>query len=400
MEFNYDFEIIDSNDENGRYRRPRQTGVGKKRRSSASPLLVVLVIILFLTSATLGAAFYFNTQTIEAQQETIRSLSGNVAELNESNVTMSGEIVELNEANDNLSASNERLSSDVELLSSILDENELRREIINLFEAKNSTYTVLKKIYPDKQVLLDDGGFTFHDINRDLKLCDYEKENFVYYDDSGRMAYTEDGKVVSEKGFDVSKFNHEIDWAQAADAGWDFAFIRLGVRGYVTGEIVKDEFFDANVKGAKENDIDLGVYFFSQAIDRREAEEEADFVIDLLKENEVSCPVVLDIEKIDNPDTTPRTLSLTPEERTDIALAFCDRIREAGYEPMIYGNLYTFLKLLELSRLEDVDKWYAGYINEEDRQPYFAYRFRIWQYTSAGAVPGISGKVDLNIKMY
>ncbi len=400
MEIRHDFEIIDSNDENARYRRPRQSGVGKKRKGHASPVLVMFFIFFLLSTFALGAAFYFNSQTIRAQKETIRSLSENLAAANESNVTMSGEIQELNEANENLTDSNKRLSSDVSLLSSILDENELRVEIINLFESKNSTYTVLKKIYPDKQVLLDDGRFTFHDINRDLHLSDYEKENFVYYDESGRMAYTEEGKVVSEKGIDVSKFNQEIDWKSVAEAGWNFAYVRAGVRGYVTGEIVKDEFFDRNVAGAKENEIDLGVYFFTQAVNTEEAVEEADFVIDLLKEKEISGPVVLDVEKIDNPDTTPRTLSVSPAARTDIALAFCDRIRKAGYEPMIYGNLYTFLKLLELPRLEEIDKWFAGYINEEDRKPYFAYQFRVWQYTDSGAVPGITGKVDLNIKMY
>ena len=88
-----------------------------------------------------------------------------------------------------------------------------------------------------------------------------------------------------------------------------------------------------------------------------------------------------------------RTKDLTKEERTEYCIAFCEKIRNAGYEPMIYGNLKTFMLMLDLQQLEEYDKWFAFY----DEQVYYPYAFKIWQYTDEGKVDGIDVNVDMNI---
>ena len=361
--------------------------------SAYAVVMTVIAAVAVILLIFIGLAYRAALRDIKEQELELGEVTGE-------NKSMSEDVRELKESNEVLTASNEKLAEDVDFYSRIMDENQLRLEIIRLFEEKNSTYNVLKKIYPDKQVLLDSGQFVFFDINRELNPCEYVSEYFVYDEDSAQMSYVPDGEVKSVKGIDVSKYNGEIDWEKVAASGVKYAYIRAGVRGYVSGEIVKDDTFESNMEEAGEAGLDLGVYIFSQAADVKEAEEEADFVLECIEGKDISCPVVIDIEKIDNPDTEPRTLKLTQEERTDIAIAFCERIRSAGYTPMIYGNLYTFLRLLDMQRLEEYDKWFADYISDEDRTPYFAYKFRVWQYASDGKCPGISDGCDVNLAFY
>ena len=145
------------------------------------------------------------------------------------------------------------------------------------------------------------------------------------------------------------------------------------------------------IKGARRNDIDVGVYFFTQATSVEEAEEEAEYVIDAIQPYKVEYPVVIDVEAVSNNNS--RTKELTKEERTQYCIAFCEKIKDAGYQPMIYGNLKTFMMMLDLQQLEEYEKWFAFY----DEQVYYPYDFKVWQYTDEGKVDGIDGNVDLNI---
>jgi GH25 family lysozyme M1 (1,4-beta-N-acetylmuramidase) len=134
-----------------------------------------------------------------------------------------------------------------------------------------------------------------------------------------------------------------------------------------------------------------GVYFFTQAVTVDEALEEAAYVIENIADYDVPYPVVFDVEMIDG--ANGRANSLTKEERTDITIAFCEAVKQAGYTPMVYGNVKCFTKLLDMTRLEDYEKWYAFY----DNYMYMPYNVSCWQYTEKGTVDGISGKVDMNI---
>jgi GH25 family lysozyme M1 (1,4-beta-N-acetylmuramidase) len=101
--------------------------------------------------------------------------------------------------------------------------------------------------------------------------------------------------------------------------------------------------------------------------------------------------VVLDLE--DPASLTARTVGLTQEERTDMTVAFCETVREAGYTPMLYCNIRWFMEELDLTRLTEYDKWFAQYFN----RPFFPYEYQMWQYTNNGRVDGITGPVDLNL---
>ena len=158
-------------------------------------------------------------------------------------------------------------------------------------------------------------------------------------------------------GIDVSAYQGDIDWHQVAEAGVDFAIIRLGYRGYESGKLVEDKFARKNLEGAAEAGIPIGVYFFSQALNVEEAREEAQFVLDMIDPYEVAMPVVFDWEHVNN--ESARSNGMDPYVATDCAKAFLEVIDEAGYWPMMYFNSFQARKLFYLDQLMEYDFWLA-----------------------------------------
>lgn len=257
-------------------------------------------------------------------------------------------------------------------------------------ENGEGTMTILRDLYPEHVVMLDSGQYYFLPIQEDLALNTYVDSNFIM-EESGLVTYQTEGGTPAKKGIDVSKYQGEIDWAAVKNDGVDYAIIRVGIRGYSEGGILEDEFFRRNIEGATANGIPVGVYFFTQALNEAEALEEADFVIEMLQDYELTYPVYLDIEDVKKESC--RTNVLTVTERTNNAKVFLEAVKEAGYQPAIYGNMKTFLLMLDLSALEQYDKWFAGYT----LPIYYPYEYKMLQYSEKGRVAGINGQVDVNI---
>ena len=249
----------------------------------------------------------------------------------------------------------------------------------------------LRPYYPNELVVVSNGTFNFVPIRDDLQKNDYVLENLNILED-GEVQYMQDGQVVSHKGIDVSKHQGNIDWTKVAADGVEFAFIRVGLRGYGTeGKLVEDEYFEQNVKGALQAGIKVGVYFYSQAITDEELLEEANLVLEKVKPYNIELPIVFDVEKVSGGKGRANELSV--EERTRLTALFCQTIQYAGYKPMIYHNMEMGTLMLDLGQLEQYDKWFAYYNDDL----YYPYAYKVWQYSEKGAVDGINEEVDLNI---
>ena len=221
----------------------------------------------------------------------------------------------------------------------------------------------------------------------------YISENFSL-DDNGYLSYH--GDVPSYRGIDVSAHQKEIDWAQVAGAGMDFAMIRAGYRGYTAGTLNKDAYFEANIRGALANGLEVGVYFFSQAMTPREAEEEAYLLLDWIKDYPITYPVVFDWEEINKPDA--RSYGASGDTVTACARTFCKIIEDAGYTPMTYGSPNKIYKGgLRLGELQDWPAFWLAHYTKNTVPTSFRYHYSMWQYSSTGRVPGIEGNVDLDI---
>lgn len=267
--------------------------------------------------------------------------------------------------------------------------NDLNNQVISLEtqlalkpEIKNVT-EVTNFYYPKRQIT----------AGHILKNS-YDSEGFEIIDNY--MTYTDvSGNKISHLGADMSYHQDKVDWDKIKNGPLEFVMLRCGYRGYTEGGLVVDEKFKSYAKACNERGINLGVYFFTQAITEEEAIEEADFVIDLLKDYKIQYPVALDTELVNDDDARTNKADLSKDDLSKICIAFCERIREAGYYPIIYASENWMRRRLNLEMLTDYDFWAAQYLEEND----FLYDFTIWQYTEKGKIPGVSTEVDLNVSM-
>jgi len=191
-------------------------------------------------------------------------------------------------------------------------------------------------------------------------------------------------------GVDVSSHQEVVDWQQVANAGASFAMVRLGYRGYSSGTLHEDIYARDNISGAGAVGLKVGAYLFSQAVSVQEALAEAEFALEILEGMPLDMPLVYDWEYVNE---TARTAHVDAQTLTECTIAFCERIRQAGYRPMVYFNSHQAENLLELEALTDYPWWLALY----DDNPVFPYRVDMWQYTQSGTVPGIPGAADVNL---
>lgn len=207
------------------------------------------------------------------------------------------------------------------------------------------------------------------------------------------VSYVGDPFYSIRKGIDVSYHQGSIDWSKVKADGYEFVFIRIGYRGYGTaGTLKEDTEFAVNLANAQKAGLDVGVYFFSQAVNEAEALEEAQFVINLLSGATLQLPVVYDPELIRDNDA--RTDDVTGEQFTANTIVFCEEIKKAGFEPMIYSNMVWEGFLFDMKQLENYMVWYADY----EQIPQTPYHFSFWQYSEKGRVSGIGGIVDLDVQ--
>lgn len=238
------------------------------------------------------------------------------------------------------------------------------------------------------QVCINDGfGMVWITPLEGVEVNPFGDEDFSRVD--GVITYTGDEFEV-RRGVDVSEHQHGIDWAQVAESGVDFAFIRVGYRGYTRGGLVEDAYFKANIEGALANGIDVGVYIYSQAINVQEALEEAQFVMDRIAPYDVTLPVVFDWE-IDNNEA--RTAKLENDILNECARAFCESVKMKGYKPCVYFNRSFGYYRFDLSALKEYDFWVAV----PGEFPDFYYAGEFWQYSFTETVPGIATETDMNL---
>ena len=213
-------------------------------------------------------------------------------------------------------------------------------------------------------------------------------------------------------GIDVSTFNGNINWSEVRKSGRvDYAIIRAGYRGFVSGKLMTDDRFERNVKEASKNGIDIGLYFFTQAINEQEAIEEANYVLNLVRKYNVNIryPIVIDTEYSTSKtngvlDYEGRADQLDVATRTAVCRVFCETIRNAGYTPAIYASRNWFYDNLDVNQLNNCDIWVAHYTGDVNRPTDYRYRYNMWQYTSSGSVPGVyapvkNGRVNVDMSI-
>lgn len=351
----------------------------RKKRKKKNTAIIILLFTTTLLAAALCVFLLFSYT--EQKNKTMQAMA---------------EISALEESNNSLFTQNQVDNFVEKAKKEFLD------KLKSMVENGDGMLDVLQYFYPDYVIASSAGSYHFFPISETLEKNNFDLEKFTYpvYNEKtkeceGTATYMEGTEKEAKKGIDVSTFQGDIDWEKVKMSGMEFAIIRLGFRGYETGKIVLDSKFENNIEGSLKAGIDTGVYFFTEALDEKEAIEEADFVIENLRGYKINMPVVIDVEESANTEKT-RTRELTADQRTKNVIAFCNRIKEAGYDVMIYGNLKSFMIMMNIEELEAYDKWFAYY-----RYPFhFPYKIKMWQYTAYEKVDGIKGKADVNLMFY
>ena len=348
-----------------------------KKNPFSGPVVVLGLILILLVGAVLGTMYYMDSVEKQKEEELTRQNQEALAK-----------------------AQSEAAQREQELQARLTEEyaagtgagrRQTLDEIRQGIENGQSVAAVLRSLYTDQLVVGSGGTYRFVPINDDLKKNDYHMENLITLE-SGELQYMTGGKVSSYKGIDVSKFQGKIDWAKVAADGVTFAFIRVGYRGYgESGVLVEDTTAKDNLQGANDAGIKTGAYFYTQATTEAEVAEEVEMFLDLIRPYRIDLPVVIDVERVSAANA--RMNQLDAQTRTTLVKSFCDRVAAAGYRPMIYHNLEMGAVMLDVAQLEDYDKWFAYY----NKDFYYPYDYKIWQYSDKGRVSGISGDVDLDI---
>lgn len=223
----------------------------------------------------------------------------------------------------------------------------------------------------------------------------YDAQKFVADENNSQWITYSDADYTVLQGVDVSEHQGLIDWKAVADAGYSFAFIRVGYRGYgQAGKLCEDYHAVENLRSAKEAGLKVGTYIFSQALNEEEAREEAELAVRMIDESGVQpdLPLMYDPELIK--DDVGRANDITREQVALNTEAFRETVESiSDYKADIYSNLPWEHELFDAETMNNFDIWYADYENP----PQTPYHFVWWQYTNKGYVPGIEGAVDLDM---
>ena len=183
---------------------------------------------------------------------------------------------------------------------------------------------------------------------------------------------------------DVSKWQQDIDWQKVHANGIEYAMLRIGTQKGVDKESIIDAYFEQNIKNAQAAGIKVGVYYYSYANDKNDVLEQAKWVVDTLKDYELDLPVAFDWECW----SLFNSFNISFHDLNEIAETFLREIEKEGYQPLLYGSKNYMENIWNL----DYDIWLAHYT---EKTSYEGPRI-MWQFTSSGKVPGISGNVDVN----
>lgn len=338
----------------------------EKRAGAAVGIGIANIAVAVLTLCAVAASFYFFTDDLRSFRE---------------------ETTELREKIHSLEEEKRLLESDYIEAMNIIEEAEPSDSVVPIgIEAESGKILIYESSI----------GYAWIPVLSELPQHTYRKSNF-FVDERGRMYYTDRGEDSSYFGIDVSSYQGDIDWQLVKEDGVEFAFLRIGYRGYgEEGRLCIDEKFLQNYEGAHDAGIDLGIYFFSQAVTTEEAAEEAAFLLEALDGRTLEYPIVYDWETVvtGDEDAPSRTEDVMPQTLTLSAISFCEAIEDAGYNAMIYTNKKQAVMKYDLRKLSAYPVWLAYY----DTNLNYCYDFDVWQY-GTGSVDGIEGEVDLNIAM-
>ena len=227
----------------------------------------------------------------------------------------------------------------------------------------------------------------------DFTLNVYEPREVTGGGSNSEVTYTDFKEIVNSHktddtlvGIDVSKWQGAIDFSKVKEAGAEFVIIRVGHQNGVGGEYVLDSYFKRNISDAIENDLDVGIYFYSYADSKKEARKQAEWVIKQIKDYDITLPIAFDFESF----TSFNSMNLSLYQLNEVAESYFSTLEDAGYDTMLYGSK-NYLNAIWKYNTNKV--WLAHYTDKTD----YDKDYMMWQLCQDGVIDGINGFVDIDI---
>ena len=277
--------------------------------------------------------------------------------------------------------------------------NELSDDLPDGMRAMNYDYLcctdaeILPTHTPDGTIPLPectDGSYNFYRILDSVPLTDYDQKGF-YRDEDGRLAYRDDSGRYSETGLTVTEANGTIDWGTVSDQSIDYAFISMG-RYNSDKYLIEDSRWVENLAAASEAGLDAGLRVRVKIHDKESGKEQGREVIQRLQDR---APDFRGTVAVLVAEDYGRASEEQTERTTSGVVAFCRALDNAGYTPVVAGDLLNLCGLLDLTRLKNYDKWISDYGNV----PYYPYEFTYWDYGKGSQINGIDGRVFLSLRI-
>lgn len=240
-------------------------------------------------------------------------------------------------------------------------------------------------------VMLEDGSVSWVPIDSNLPANPYIDTQFQK--EAEQLKYYSNNRLTSVTGIDLSYYSGEVDFEKIKKAGIQYVMLKIGSRGYQTGELTIDEKFKTYLVQAKAQGLYVGGYFESQAINEAEALEEVNFIAQTLSGETLKYPIAVRMNGV-NYDQA-RTDNLTVEMRTSILKTFMDGIKGTGNTAMLYGDKDFLITQVNLNNLTNYEVWLCA----EGDLPEYPYWFTMWQYDNAVNINGISVSCPISISL-
>lgn len=347
--------------------------------------LMNIIGLCVVTLVSLAAAGYEILQLIETRSE--------VLALQEELDALAGEEKTLYTQEELDSALEEAREEGAET-----ERGQILMQIQSDMQSGTSTAAMLRSLFPDDVVVVSGGKYYFYPVLEEVAANSYSSDDFSLTED-GRLSVSESGGIRVQNGIDVTEDVGEVDWGAVSEDDISFVMVRAGERlaadttDAEAGELVTDLLLEENIRGASDAGLTVGVFWTLGAVSVEEAGEEADYLVELLSDSQSSITGYVAV-RLSVPAETDRTAGQGRADWTEYVTVFCETLEEAGYTPMIYGNLASFVMSLDLEELEP-NGW-ARWISNSGASLYFPYEFAMWQYSTEGTVQGISTEVSLN----
>lgn len=339
-------------------------------------LNIVILCLVALVAIGVAAFFYFRMQT------------ANVA---------------LREMNDRLNGANgqdkslytqEELDTCVEnerIIGEETGERDVKTIIQSALASGRTTLSMLRELFPEDVVVSNQGRYYFYPVADEIPENTFQEDDFAI-DGRGLLAYQGDNiDVTVTQGIQVSAESGDIDWNAVAEDHVSYAMIYVGGRDS-SGELTADTALRKNIKGARAAGLSVGIYYSLKARTTEEAQEDAEWLVDLLE------PFADDIDSyaaimIRTPDEGDRTQAISRTLWTDNILIVSNTLKLAGYQPMLFGNLTAMMMQTEPKAIADIARW----VSNIGSDLYYPYTFNMWRYSAESTVDGIDEPVSRSV---